>query len=174
MALYFSASWCPPCRGFTPILIEVYKELSSKGDFEVVFVSSDFDEESFQNYFSKMPWLAIPISDEATIKSLGEKFSVMGIPHLVILNKDGKVSTDEGVKVVKEHEAEAYPFTPDRINQLKEEEEAAKRNQSLTNLLAHGPRDYVISNDEKKVNFLTVCYIQCICLNLLWKTLDAL
>ncbi|KMT07243.1 hypothetical protein BVRB_6g148760 [Beta vulgaris subsp. vulgaris] len=151
LALYFSASWCPPCRGFTPILIEVYKELSSKGDFEVVFVSSDFDEESFQNYFSKMPWLAIPISDEATIKSLGEKFSVMGIPHLVILNKDGKVSTDEGVKVVKEHEAEAYPFTPDRINQLKEEEEAAKRNQSLTNLLAHGPRDYVISNDEKKV-----------------------
>lgn len=153
MALYFSASWCPPCRGFTPILIEVYKELSSKGDFEVVFVSSDFDEESFQNYFSKMPWLAIPISDEATIKSLGEKFSVMGIPHLVFLDKDGKISTDEGVEVVMEHEAEAYPFTSERIDQLKEEEEAAKRNQNLRNLLVYGSRDYVISSDETKVTF---------------------
>ncbi|KMT07242.1 hypothetical protein BVRB_6g148750 [Beta vulgaris subsp. vulgaris] len=152
LGLYFSASWCPPCRGFTPSLIEVYKELSSKGDFEIVFISSDRDEESFQGYFSKMPWLAIPLSDNATIKSLKEKFSVMGIPHLVFLDKDGKISTDEGVEVVMEHEAEAYPFTSERIDQLKEEEEAAKRNQNLRNLLVYGSRDYVISSDETKVS----------------------
>ncbi|KAL2903289.1 putative nucleoredoxin 1 [Bienertia sinuspersici] len=151
VGLYFSASWCPPCRGFTPSLIEVYKELSSKGDFEIVFVSSDRDEESFQEYFSKMPWLAIPISDTATKKTLGNKFDVMGIPHLVILGKDGKVSTDEGVELVMEHDVQAYPFTPERINQLKEEEEEAKQNQSLQSLLVSGSRDYLISSDEKKV-----------------------
>uniref|UniRef100_A0A803L0K3 protein-disulfide reductase n=1 Tax=Chenopodium quinoa TaxID=63459 RepID=A0A803L0K3_CHEQI len=152
LGLYFSASWCPPCRGFTPTLIETYKELSEKGDFEIVFVSSDRDEESFQGYFSKMSWLAVPISDKDTKKSLGEKFSVMGIPHLVILDKDGKVSTSEGVELVMEHGAQAYPFTQERINQLKEEEEAAKRNQNLKTLLENGSRDFVISSDDKKVS----------------------
>lgn len=151
MGLYFSASWCPPCRGFTPTLIEAYNELSSKGDLEIVFVSSDRDEDSFQGYFSKMPWLAIPNSEKDMIKSLGKEFSVMGIPHLVFLDKDGKVSTSEGVELVMEHKAQAYPFTPERINQLKEEEEAVKRNQSLKTLLVSDSRDYVISSNGTKV-----------------------
>ncbi|KAH9620017.1 hypothetical protein KSS87_014771 [Heliosperma pusillum] len=146
VGLYFSASWCPPCRGFTPKLIETYKELSSKGDFEVVFVSADRDEESFNGYFSKMPWLAIPSSDSSVKDSLNAKFKVMGIPHLVILNGEGKVVTDEGVELVMEHKAEAYPFTPERIHQLKEEEEAAKRNQTVKSLLVSGTRDYVVSS----------------------------
>lgn len=152
MALYFSASWCPPCRGFTPTLIETYQELSEKEDFEVVFVSSDRDERSFQGYFSKMPWLAVPIADKETKDSLAEKFSVLKIPRLVILDKDGKVLTDEGVELVMEYGAQAYPFTPEKIAQLKEEEEAAKENQNLKTLLVYGSRDYVISSDEKKVS----------------------
>ena len=38
--LYFSAHWCPPCRRFTPQLVDFYN--SKKGtpeEFEVVFVS---------------------------------------------------------------------------------------------------------------------------------------
>lgn len=151
VGLYFSASWCPPCRRFTPKLIEAYKELSSKGDFEVVFVSADRDEESFKGYFSKMPWLAIPFSESILKDSLNEKFKVLGIPHLVILNGEGKVLTDEGVELVTEHGAIAYPFTPERIIQLKEEEEAAKRNQNLKSLLVSGTQDYVISSDGNKI-----------------------
>ncbi|GAB4839790.1 hypothetical protein Ancab_020500 [Ancistrocladus abbreviatus] len=150
--LYFSASWCPPCRGFTPILTEVYKELSSsKGDFEVVFISSDRDEESFNGYFAKMPWLAIPFSDKAAIERLGESFKVEGIPHLVIIDGSGNIATDEGVRLIREYASKAYPFTKERINQLKEEEEEEKRNQTLRSILVSESRDYVITNNEYKV-----------------------
>merc|ERR1719213_514854 len=63
VALYFSAHWCPPCRGFTPKLAEWYKkDLSAKG-LEVVFVSSDKSEDEFMSYFEEMPWLALDYSD---------------------------------------------------------------------------------------------------------------
>lgn len=151
VGLYFSASWCPPCRGFTPVLIEVYQELSStKGDFEIVFVSSDRDEESHKAYFTKMPWLAIPFSDPA-IKRLKEEFEVKGIPCLVLIDGAGSVSSTQGVRLIREYGAEAHPFTPERIKQLKEEEEASRQNQTLKSLLVSASRDYVILNDDKKV-----------------------
>ncbi|KAJ9591496.1 hypothetical protein L9F63_001982, partial [Diploptera punctata] len=40
--IYFSAHWCPPCKAFTPQLIDTYSKVRGKGnDFEVIFVSSD-------------------------------------------------------------------------------------------------------------------------------------
>merc|ERR1712146_217445 len=63
IGLYFSAHWCPPCRGFTPKLAEWYsKNLKDKG-LEVVFVSSDRDESSFNSYFAEQPWLALDYSN---------------------------------------------------------------------------------------------------------------
>ena len=38
--IYFSAHWCPPCRKFTPHLVEFYKQLrGTDREFEVVFAS---------------------------------------------------------------------------------------------------------------------------------------
>ena len=35
---YFSAHWCPPCRNFTPTLIEFYNTLKNDGkNIELVF-----------------------------------------------------------------------------------------------------------------------------------------
>ena len=49
VGVYFSAHWCPPCRGFTPQLAQLYKDVTAAGKkFGVVFVSSDRDEKSFQ------------------------------------------------------------------------------------------------------------------------------
>ncbi len=30
IGIYFSAHWCPPCRGFTPILAKFYKFANEK------------------------------------------------------------------------------------------------------------------------------------------------
>ncbi len=154
LGLYFSASWCGPCRRFTPILVEVYNELSPKGDFEIIFVSGDEDEESFKGYFSKMPWLAIPFSDSETRDRLDELFQVRGIPHFVILDEDGKVVCDNGVEIIREYGIEGYPFTQQKIKDLKDQEEAARTNQSLKTILVSHSRDFVISADGTKVN----CY----------------
>lgn len=63
LGLYFSAHWCPPCRGFTPKLAEWYnnfKKGPNGSKLEIVFVSSDRDESSFDEYYGEMPWLALP------------------------------------------------------------------------------------------------------------------
>ncbi|XP_052204586.1 probable nucleoredoxin 1 isoform X5 [Diospyros lotus] len=151
VGLYFSGSWCGPCRGFTPKLVEVYEELSSKGDFEVVFISSDRANEAFDQYFAKMPWLSIPFSDSGSIKRLKDLFKVRGIPCLVIIDSNGKVSTDKGVSIIRDFGSEAYPFTPERIHDLREEEEAAKKQQTLRSILISSSRDFVISNTGTEI-----------------------
>eukprot|EP00961_Rhodomonas_salina_P072869 978910-Rhodomonas_salina.2 len=61
IGLYFSAHWCPPCRGFTPKLAEAYNKIRANGKaLEIIFVSSDKDEKSFADYHAEQPWLALP------------------------------------------------------------------------------------------------------------------
>ncbi|CAN0892984.1 Probable nucleoredoxin 1 [Linum grandiflorum] len=152
LGLYFSATWCKPCQKFTPTLLEAYEEL--KGDFEVVFISSDEDDESFTKYFSKMPWLAIPFSDSDVRASLKEIFKAESIPHLVILDAQGRVSCRGGVKIVSKYGAQGYPFTEDKLRLLMEEEENANKNQTLRSLLVSPSRDYLISKDGTKTDIL--------------------
>ncbi|KAE8722640.1 putative nucleoredoxin 1 [Hibiscus syriacus] len=151
LGLYFSASWCGPCRRFTPVLIQVYYELSQKGDFEVVFVSANKNEESFNSYFSKMPWTEVPFSDLETHKHLDESFKVTGIPHLVLLDENGKVLTDEGVEIIRKYGEEGYPFTSEKIRELKDMEEKARKDQSIKTLLVSPSRDFVVTSDGNKV-----------------------
>ncbi|KAH0671160.1 hypothetical protein KY289_025653 [Solanum tuberosum] len=108
VGLYFSGSRCGPCRQFTPKLAEAYESLYPKGDFEIVFISSDKDDESFNEYFVKMSWLAVPFSDAEARKNLKQLFKVRAIPHLVILDGTGKVLSNDGVKFIKHCGPEAY------------------------------------------------------------------
>ncbi|KAK1303030.1 putative nucleoredoxin 1 [Acorus calamus] len=152
IGLYFSASWCGPCRRFTPNLVEVYNELLSRGNFEVVLISDDHDEEAFNGYFSKMPWLAMPFSDASDRDRLKKLFKVRGIPSLVIIDgATGKVLTVKGTSVVGDYGSGSYPFTPERLNECQEVEEEARRNQTLKSILVSGSRDFLVSNDGNKV-----------------------
>lgn len=101
VGLYFSAHWCHPCRGFTPVLAERYEALKAAGkDFEIVFVSSDRDEGSFDAYRGEMPWLALPYCNRDKKADLSGKYAVRGIPTLVILDSDGEMITTNGRSAV--------------------------------------------------------------------------
>ena len=93
VALYFSASWCPPCRQFTPLLAKFYAEVkAAKKKFEVVFVSADHDEPSFDAYLKGHhgPWLAIPYNATSRTNT-SNYFKVEGIPRLIIFAPDGRI-----------------------------------------------------------------------------------
>jgi len=77
VAFYFSAHWCPPCRRFTPMLIEAYLHLKSAlpvHGLELIFVSSDRDLSSFRNYFNTMPWLAVPFHKSSIRSSISQRW----------------------------------------------------------------------------------------------------
>ncbi|XP_022753144.1 probable nucleoredoxin 2 isoform X2 [Durio zibethinus] len=132
VGLYFSEERCFPCVKFTPKLISVYQRikqmLEEKGgeDFEIVFVSNDRDQSSFDSYFATMPWLALPFGDP-TVKSLAKYFDVQGNPCLIIIGPDGKTITKQGRNLINLYQENAYPFTVAQVELLEKEiEEAAK------------------------------------------------
>mmetsp|Transcript_20580 Transcript_20580/g.44636 ORF Transcript_20580/g.44636 Transcript_20580/m.44636 type:complete len:306 (+) Transcript_20580:77-994(+) len=101
IGLYFSAHWCPPCRGFTPKLAKKYAKLQKAGkDFEIVFISSDRNEMAFNHYHDEMPWLALPYVSRDKKRELSERYGVSGIPTLVVLDSDGEVITMEGRRAI--------------------------------------------------------------------------
>jgi len=115
VGIYFSAHWCPPCRGFTPKLADLYKSYKAKGlKFEIVFVSSDKDEGQFDSYFAEQPWLALPYAARDVKGALSKKFKVSGIPSLIIL--DGKtgatITTDGRSAVMEDPEGANFPWKP--------------------------------------------------------------
>ncbi len=95
VGIYFSAQWCPPCRGFTPSLVDFRNKNSE--NFEVVFVSSDRSSEDQLKYMEKyeMDFYAVPHGSDAA-NNLKKKFEVRGIPSLVIVDANGNTITKNG------------------------------------------------------------------------------
>mmetsp|Transcript_31997 Transcript_31997/g.80558 ORF Transcript_31997/g.80558 Transcript_31997/m.80558 type:complete len:161 (+) Transcript_31997:111-593(+) len=118
VALYFSAHWCPPCRQFTPTLKDVYEETSDKHNFQVVFVSSDEDQEAMKGYMNDAhgDWLAVsfdsPLRDELKQRygacagkeqeAAGVKERRSGIPALVVLQPNGDELCFQGTQELSE------------------------------------------------------------------------
>ncbi|XP_014673718.1 PREDICTED: LOW QUALITY PROTEIN: nucleoredoxin-like [Priapulus caudatus] len=117
IGLYFSAHWCSPCRAFTPVLVDFYNELKkseSGADLEIVFVSSDRDQSSFDEYFAEMPWLAVPFQERDRKAKLSKKFRVQGIPSLVLLDGiSGKVIQAEAREcLANDPQGKKFPWLP--------------------------------------------------------------
>ncbi|MBB4038280.1 thiol-disulfide isomerase/thioredoxin [Dysgonomonas hofstadii] len=87
----FWASWCPPCRAEMPKLVEMYKEFKGK-DFEIVGLSLDKDGEAWKKGIKDLNITWPQISDLKYWDSeLSSTYGVNSIPHLMLLDKDGKI-----------------------------------------------------------------------------------
>ncbi len=82
----FWATWCPPCRNSIPHLAKLYEANKDKG---VILVSlTDEDKETVEPFAKeqKMVW---PVGLGS---KTGGDYTVKGIPHAVIVGRDGKVA----------------------------------------------------------------------------------
>jgi nucleoredoxin len=110
IGVYFSAAWCPPCRGFTPKLVNAYNGMKAAGKpFELVFVSSDRDAGAAMAYMNDydMPWLATPFAGPVG-ERLKRRFGVRGIPMLVVVDADGNTLSTRARNDVDAHGANAF------------------------------------------------------------------
>lgn len=103
VALYFSAHWCPPCRGFTPLLASTYKQVNAEDgkELEIVYISRDSSATEFQEYFAGMLWTAVPFAKRDISTALVRKFGVTGIPSLLVFSPDGDLLTRSAVAVIR-------------------------------------------------------------------------
>jgi nucleoredoxin len=110
VGFYFSAHWCGPCRQFTPELAKAYEKFRSEGkNFDIIFCSSDEDEEAFKSYFGSMPWKSLPFKDSA-IEELNTRYGVQGIPTLVLVDKKGNTISSNGRALVTD-DPDGYPWS---------------------------------------------------------------
>ncbi len=102
VGLYFSANWCAPCAGFTPILTTFYKKRKKLGPerspFEAVIASRCKTKANTEQYYSNMPWTAMAHKDSMGSRGqeLMAKFGGVTIPALVLLDGMGVVTCRDG------------------------------------------------------------------------------
>jgi len=91
-AFYYSASWCPPCRIFTPKLVDFYKSFKPEHpNFELIFVDQDPDPDAMLAYMKgdAMPWPTVRFEDVDSITADQDHGEY--IPDLMLVSADGKV-----------------------------------------------------------------------------------
>ncbi len=86
----FWASWCGPCLKAIPELKEVYAKYKDKG-FEILSVSIDGKEADWKKALKEqnMPWKQVGAPNSG--KDIMTAYQFSGIPHLVLLDKEGKI-----------------------------------------------------------------------------------
>ena len=86
--VYFSASWCPPCRAFTPKLVEQQSQIESFGA-RLLLAGADKSEGEMLKYMQqyKMAWPGI-YSGKAMRYGFG-MYAERGIPSLALIDKQG-------------------------------------------------------------------------------------
>ena len=97
VAFYYSASWCPPCRAFTPSLVQFYNGFKpSHPNFELIFVNHDHSEGDMLSYVKgdAMPWPSVWFGDLHNRDVDANQFCGSGIPDLVLVDGNGSVLSD--------------------------------------------------------------------------------
>lgn len=86
----FWASWCGPCRKAIPHVKEVYDKYKKQG-FEVLSVSVDKDDKAWRKAMDeeKMSWDQVCAPNSG--KQVMQDYQFNGIPHLVLIDKEGNI-----------------------------------------------------------------------------------
>jgi len=90
MVVTFWASWCGYCRKELPMLAGL-QDAAGKDRLEVVAVNFQDDRDVYRGLLRKLKDIQLTMTHDATGR-IGDAYGVKGIPHLLVIGKNGKVA----------------------------------------------------------------------------------
>ncbi len=95
-ALYYGASWCGPCRQFSPGFVRFIDKVGPQNPrLVVVLISNDEEDAAMYSYMrsEKMPWPAAPLAAMKNSPIL-LSYTQGSIPQLAVVDRYGKLIAD--------------------------------------------------------------------------------
>lgn len=86
----FWASWCGPCKKELPVLAGIQKSATPE-KLQVISVNIDEDRQLFKKLVAIVSNTQMKIVHDGK-KKTSKKYGVEGIPHMVIIDEQGKVA----------------------------------------------------------------------------------
>ena len=99
--LYYSASWCPPCRAAAPDTVKKFKaSIADNPKVEFIHVSADSSEDDAETWAAKecFPWLTV-VPDDVKRSDLMEFKTKNVVPHYVMVDSSGKLVANSSSEV---------------------------------------------------------------------------
>lgn len=90
VVLDFWATWCGPCVRAIPEMIESFSRFDSE-DFSFVAVNQAEGPGTIEKFLERRGWPNLTVALDAQ-QSVAGTYGVQGIPHTVIIDKNGKVA----------------------------------------------------------------------------------
>ena len=100
VGLYFTASWCGPCKAFSPELVRFRDENSDDFAFVVVSLDTELEAQSKYAEVSKLNAPEIRLDDPLTA-TLIERYDAHGIPRLVVFSSTGDLVLNNGCSEIR-------------------------------------------------------------------------
>lgn len=145
IGLFFSGYWCPPCKRFTPRLLDTYNSINTpEPKWEILFISLDRNEEEYNECIAEMPWKRM-LLDTKKAKSIARRFFITGIPGLVMLDDQlNLLNLNARTHIELDIKGEHFPWKARKIGEMLTDFDAAYA-------IAHPSIIYSIANEVDNI-----------------------